>query len=349
MVVPHFIFLVGLWLTKWRRASWRSDGSSITVAGLLIGVLFLPAIGALWPVWQQRQLWAAFAARHDWIAIRALLPWEALCLPVMAAGCLWRFTGRRSSPLEREVTEPSASVNQALGRSWWMWLCAWCLPCLCVYLLSVSGWAALMHRRYVFAASLPLAMWLAIHLCRLPTTGRRLLVLAFSLVALWYQQGSLAILASGRWPTAERGEDWREAVAWINDQATAGEPAWIFCASSLIEAAEPQAVLQAVSNSPEEQWTSDSSASDRSSYLTFPLRTIYRLRPAVHLVPLANDPKSWPASWRQVGRPRASPIWLVVRCHARALPARLAAAGMVGGEHRDFGGVQVIRNVGFKD
>ncbi|MGN6133428.1 MAG: hypothetical protein ACTHOU_02965 [Aureliella sp.] len=327
-IAAQFVWLAGLAFRD--RRLWLSSAAGAAIVMLAM----LPAWGVLAEVWQRRQLWSGFAARVDLSSVLNWLPLQAAMVPLLvgtfasacgAAWTRWRESGRR--PAEPQSAHRGCSTIQ-----WWMWLCAWCVPCGLVFLLTASGIAPLAHRRYVFAAAVPFAIWLAHSWTWLRWSWLRLAVSIATLLMLLGQQGSLAALRHRQWPAVVRGEDWRGAVQWINAEvATSGGPAVVLCASNLIEGTV--AALQ----DPEV-----------AEYLALPLESAYRLTPDAQVRPLANDPRSWPVAVR--GAHRAIPggeggVWLVSRCSPAGLERRLRVSRLVGRERRDFGGVQVMRAV----
>jgi hypothetical protein len=320
--------------------------------GVLFAVSMLPALPVLGPVWEHRQRWAAFAAGTGVNDVLHLLPLAAFlgplaigaCLHGLFAGCQRRgafedHAVRRQRSLRGVIawfaTDASDQAHETRARrgdqdrQWWMWLLAWLLPCLAVYLLTASGIAPLMHRRYVFVAAAPFVLWIASSVIRLQGRGLRLAVLLAMVVVLLYQQGSLRAWREGDWPAAVRGEDWRGAVQWINSQTSRERPVVVFCASNLIEGAGEIPTDEAL-----------------REYLTLPLRSVYRVEAAKRIVPLANEPVRWASTIAAERVEHGSePAWLVVRCSAAGLERRLQASGLIVGERRDFGGVQVARAV----
>jgi hypothetical protein len=283
------------------------------------------------PVWEHRQQWAGFAAGHSLGDVLQLLPFTAVLAPCLVALVLASLIP--ACRVERGILQANLGIaddthRSSLARDWWLWLCAWCVPCCLVYGLTASGLAPLMHRRYLFVAAFPFVIWAAHSWSALPGRALRWCTLLASLILLLAQQGSIQEWYRGRWPTAVRGEDWRGAVQWLNVQASdsAGP---VYCASNLIEGAR-----------------ADTEEPRVREYLTFPLRSIYALKPTRDIVPLVNDPRSWRETLRRTTHSEiASAVndraWLVVRSSAAGLKRRLQISGLSVLEHRDFGGVQV--------
>ncbi len=162
-----------------------------------------------------------------------------------------------------------------------LWFCAWAWPLGMVILLTALGVAPLMHARYLYAATLPLTLWTACMLSHL-RSGRSVAIIVCGMILLQaVQQGSWQAWISGRLPVVERGEQWREAVACINqyerDHATTAQ---IYCAASLIEGSRSDFL--------------DGRAL-RENYLSLPLRTLYPVSESTRIVSLLNDPRTWAA------------------------------------------------------
>ena len=342
-IAAQFAYLVGL--VVWHRASAKPRRSRagfglwpIAVGGVCLALAMLPATSVLSPVWEHRQQWAGFAAKHAFSDVLELLPFAALLSPLLA-GWLWSSACGLWGQVRRQTVgracEPESN-GPPLAREWWMWACAWCVPCCLVYGLTASGLAPLMHRRYVFLAAFPWVLWVAWSWSCLPSRAVRACVLLSMLGLLLYQQGSFQAWRRGSWPTAVRGEDWRGAVQWLNsrsqsESSNSESSNVVFCASNLIEGARAGDLDAALEN-----------------YLTLPLQSIYALRPARAVRALANDPQSWPSTLRAtLVRSSLAPseikAWLVVRSSAKGLQNRLRASGLIMTEHGDFGGVQVAR------
>lgn len=347
-VAAQFVFVGCLWLRRPRQERTLVELWPLGLGGLALASSLSPALQVLWPVWEHRQRWAAFAAGTALGDVRLLLPLVAFGGP-LAIGALLHallglklFSGGRAALHECRSNKAWSAAqwftrdasawpaDSALRRQWWMWLAAWAVPCLAVYLLTASGIAPLMHRRYVFSAAAPFVLWTAGSIVRLRGRGLRWSVLAAMLAILLVEQGSVRAWREGTWPAAVRGEDWRGAVQWINSQIDPEEPVVVFCASNLIEGAGKVPADAAM-----------------REYLTLPLRSIYRVEAASRIVPLANDPSTWKRTVAaEIGRQHQS-AWLVVRSSAAGLEHRLQASGMSAGQRRDFGGVQVARDLGF--
>lgn len=325
----------------------------IALGALVFVLSMLPALHVLWPVWEHRQRWAAFASGTGPGDVLLLLPFTAFLGPLVIGALLHALLGRGFRSLRDQRAEDqrgqenmpgqhpvlawfaldaTGPVGDSAGRrQWWMWLAAWSLPCLLVYVLTASGVAPLMHRRYVFTAAAPFVLWIASSVVALRGGGLRLCVFCAMFAILLVEQNSVSVWLRGGWPTAVRGEDWRGAAEWINSQTDHEEPIVVFCASNLIEGA---------GQVPAERTMRE--------YLTLPLRSVYRVEAAKRIVPLANDPLSWASAVADERLPPSVPVWLVVRSSAEGLERRLQTSGLSVGERRSFGGVQVAQDVGFK-
>lgn len=325
-------------VAAWRNVHRLGHGppsrlGATVLGGVLLTLAMLPALRVLAPVWERRQQWAGFAAGHRLRDVLGLLPFEAFLIPLLlAAGLVTvRLALQRLGQGNDKRGDRLSSQTEA---EFWMWFCAWLLPCCLALFLTVSGLAPLMHRRYVFVAAVPLVIWVAHCWTRLTGETVRWCVCAATILLLLYRQDVFDELLSRSvvWPAVVRGEDWRGAVQWINSHDSAERPSVVFCASNLIEG------------------TADALQDEGlREYLSFPLRSIYRLTPPGEVVPLANDPRTWVGSMRAAGiggEPAADrQVWLIVRSSAAGLDKRLQISGLRAGQRRDFGGVQVVRDV----
>ncbi len=239
----------------------------------LILVLFVVLIASTaWPIasvlgqaWQNRSQWQSFGAARSIMQIWQAWPWFSL----IGIPFAWRLLQRRHRVDSRTIDAATKAV------------CPFWLPGL-VAIFSVLGYwliaylqiAPIFHRRY-FVAALPLLAWTAgaaiaplrsVHSHELQPLGagvlaRTMMALAI-LLTLMFQQGTMAKLSSGKFQLIRRGEDWRGAVAWINERIDPTET--VYLSAGLIESPrllttnDPQSIVKA-------QW-----------YLTFPLSGPYR-------------------------------------------------------------------------
>lgn len=345
-ILPQFVFLGFLEVRgRYAIAGERAPVHAwpALLGGTLLVCSILPAVGTLAPVWDNRFQWAAFASGCSLSDLMRLLPMTAYVLPVCVAYVLARAF-RSSDYFHASHAKQLASESfQVLQRRWWMWFLAWSLPCLLVALSTAWGMAPLMHRRYVYAAAFPLVFWYAT--CHVRWFGPALQkwILAATLIILTWEQGSWQQWQAGRWHSARRGENWREAIQWIELQRASGQPIDIFCACNLIEGARP------INPS---NWSAQP-ARAMDQYLTLPCRSIYSVSAPCRFIPLANDPRSWLPIVQTTLQPTPEPFqrWLLVRTSKDGLERRLAASQLAGELRGDFGGVQAIQlvqDVGFK-
>ena len=311
---------------------WSIQMLTAVAAAMLIG-LVLPMRYVLEPAWHSRQAWAAFAADLHVVNVLKQFPLLVVGVPgVIAAGV--GALGRRDSLDDGKVAgnarfERSVSARLTYGRlTYDLWLFSWALPLLMVIVLTAGGIAPLMHARYLYAATLPLTLWTACMLSRLQS-GRLVTGIVCGMIVLQaVQQGSLSAWSSGRWPVAQRGEQWREAVAHLQryEKEHAG-PIQIYCAANLIEGRRREFL----------------DGSDlRQEYLSLPVRTLYPVTDRAQIVSLLNDPRTWPEVISSHTATQST-RWLLMRTSKAGLAKRLQLSGLRPIEQFDFGGVQLVR------
>lgn len=328
-------------LAMWRGGSRRAVQALLAVALFTLVGIAWPMRYVLEPAWQGRQAWAAFAADLHWVNILKQFPILVVGVPGLIAAVIGVLQGRRRVSLEdREVRDKQRFERSASARlTYDLWLCGWAMPLLMVVLLTASGVAPLMHARYLYAATLPLTLWTACMLGRL-RSGRSVAVIVWGMILLQaVQQGSLSTWLSGHLPVVERGEQWREAVAHTQLAHTqpyelkhasvppGSSPIQIYCAANLIEGGRAEFLR---------------GSQLRYEYLSLPLRTLYPVADGTQIVPLLNDPRTWPDV---ISSPPGTDAtrWLLVRASKAGLAKRLQLSDLRPIEQFDFGAVQLVR------
>lgn len=317
----------------WSGINQRARRRSSTLAGIAIGLLLLA--GLVWPMryvlepaWHGRQAWTAFAADLRWSNVLRQLPILVVAVPGAIA---WVVS----------VFNPGFTSDRRAG----MFLVAWLLPLMIVIGLTAAGIAPLMHARYLFAATLPMTLWCALMLSRLPSRWITVTILSL-IVAQAIQQGSARDWLAGRLSVVTRGEGWREAIEHINCQAANDEKSvTIYCASNLIEGSRADYLTKNELSRRELAPVHShqlSAGSLREEYLSLPLRTLYGVTQRARIVALLNDPRSWRLADSAVAETQES-RWLIVRTSPSGLAKRLTLSGLRPLEQLDFGTVQLVR------
>ena len=320
-------------LAMWHGGRQWSTQMFIAVAGAMLIGLVMPMRYVLEPAWHSRQAWAAFAADLDLVNVLKQFPILVVGVPGVIAAVVGGWWGRRVSLDDGEGGgnrrfERSVSERLTYVRLTYVSLFGWALPLLMVIGLTACGIAPLMHARYLYAATLPLTLWTASMLSRL-RSGRLVTAIVCGMILLQaMQQGSVSAWSSGRLPVAQRGEQWREAVAHLQryESEQAGSLS-IFCAANLIEGRRREFL--------------DGSAL-REEYLSLPLRTLYPVNDRAQMVSLLNDPRTWPEVISS-HTAAESTRWLLVRTSKAGLAKRLQLSGLHPIEQFDFGAVQLVR------
>ena len=332
-------------------ATWRTGVVGwlpILIAIVVLSGIVWPMRYVLEPAWQGRQAWAAFAADLRLSNVLQQFPLIALGAPGLIAAALSRWSSGSIGPSKRSSKWPSiwsligpSRVASPVGL---MWFCAWSIPWLLAILLTAGQVAPLMHARYLFAAAIPLALWAVCMLARL-SNGKLVASLVIASL-LWqsYQQDNVSVWMAGRLPVVNRAENWRDAIALVR-KASIEDPApvEIYCASQLIEGSRADYL---------------NGSTLRQEYLSLPIRSLYSPPDRTEIVPLLNDPRTWPlvdlakdhraANQSQEpvvasNAPRGPRRWMLVRVTPAGLARRLQLIGLQPLEQFDFGAVQLVR------
>jgi mannosyltransferase len=280
---------------------------------VIAGALCLPALGNLRAIFARRENWAAFVHPEPLWQLAVWFPWS-LSAPFVLVASMTRSQHRRATSL-------------AL-----IWLL---VPALFAWLATTTDLARLFFPRYLVAIA-PAAILLAACCADFaPWQWSKGVIVTLLVASGLYASGVVQQVQHDGRVIGDRHEDWRAAVAWLNEQLPR-QPYPVLVASGLIEADalhEPH----------------DSRLDD---YCLFPVTGLYKLaadRSA--LVPLPfHEPHRLDNQVRQlVGHRRGA--WLVMRGSPRNAE-RMAAAIQESGvrsqeagrtkELKSFGNVQVI-------
>lgn len=163
------------------------------------------------------------------------------------------------------------------------------------------------HPRFVFASAMPLFVVGAIELLGCQRWSIRWGTTLAIVIAIPISQGSVSIWRAGYLVGNLRGEDWRAATQWVNEQYVPGEP--LLCSSGLIEASSNATNPHSL---PLE--------SGFAEYLSFPLLGLYQVSDAsgnrAPVTPLLGDHRQWATQVVQrlsEGTTRADRMWLFYR------------------------------------
>ena len=226
---------------------------------LITAVAFSLADSSLSNSWRHRDMWRAFGHASDVNQFWEIWDWVPLAIIPLYCGilacvehserCTWRRLLQGSVPL-------------------WVGV----VTTVVFFVCAMVDWVPLWHRRY-FVAALPLMAWSAGELMAHFgfVLGSRRASVSLSAVAgcallgiLLGHQGTLNVWWSGRTQLVFRGEDWRGAIRWVNEQSKEGSNHFSID-SGLIEA-------QVI-------WGGISMTRDpvRDEYLCYPASSVYRI------------------------------------------------------------------------
>lgn len=262
--------LLAGWLVRDPKRTLRMtrDDAILLTCGVIVAFVLWKT--TLQPTWTNKQAWASFASADSLWRLWNAWPWTWLALVPMAITSvvlLNRAIKKRplASPGGIEGVTITLAMIAILSTSVY-WLAAWC------------EWLPIWHRRY-YVAGLPiLACVVGGAIGTVARSGHRAsrmtagVTAAAILFALIYQQGTLGKFTGYPVALVRRNENWRSAVAWIEQQAETRR-VLIYVDSGLIEGryltqdGQRSSVLPATLPNVE-----------HVKYLTFPVRGPYALQ-----------------------------------------------------------------------
>lgn len=236
---------------------------------ILDGVLAITAVAFALSLWQstihqswgQRNIWSSFAAATHLGQLYRAWDWIWLWwIPIGLTGVAAAVSRKRklAVPATLRGTLALAFIAGAATSGYW--------------LISWAQWVPLWHRRY-FIAVLPLLALVAAGAVAAVESGtghrryRSLMGIATSLVlivGLAWHQGTLARLRPYPVALVTRGENWRDAIAWLNANTQPHD--LVNLESGLIEARGLPRVSRGLAMPP-----------DQLEYLRFPVAGAYQL------------------------------------------------------------------------
>ncbi|KAA5544477.1 hypothetical protein FYK55_09100 [Roseiconus nitratireducens] len=335
---PTSLGVLGWWIPVCLIIDWKRHGRRLNLWDGVAIVALLVTAALLWnsslrDSWSHRDQWRAFGHVTDSRAFLNAWRWGALVgVPAVCGVSVWLATARKSNATAWRAFWLGAlpAIIATLGTATFFWL-------------SYSGWVPLWHRRY-YVAALPMLAWSAGAIAApswstgafaapswragafaAPSWSEALTdagakwrfwtgIIAV-VVVLGFQghiQGTWAMLGTGRLPRQLRGEDWRQAAAFVNRHRTAGQPVWLD--SGLIETgffAEPY----------------DSELEERApwNYLAFPLRGPYAVEDVAVLSVFADE--SWIRRRLEALPAGRADVWLISRSGPRSVQAFVRRVG----------------------
>ena len=296
-----------------------------------LAVLAAPAVWNVTAIASRRENWARFVQNRPATDILLLLPWSAAILFVLVdVDALLS----KSVP-QNSRTRFDAELPILFASAWLL------VPLAIAWLSTMVDVARLFAARYVIVSA-PAALLIAALVTRLPPWPHSRVSLALAMIGLALWSGGIVpqLRHDGRL-IADRREDWRSAITWLNEQLP-GRRLPVLVRSGLIESDELRS-------------SHDPLLRD---YCLLPVTSLYRLQARQSdLVPLPySDAGRLEAEVRQLVRERGG-MWLVNRASEessarveRHLIASLQTAGPRRAsqrwrvvESRSFGNVQIRR------
>ncbi len=282
-----------------------------------LALTLLPALPQLWEIGGRRDNWSAFVPElklPDLTKIVTILPLGTYVL-VPLAGVATIVGMRRTRGADSFVARPNWLFTRLL-------VSTLLVPLALAWILTYTDVARVFFLRYVIvtASIPPLLAGLIFSCCRQP---RELVTVALlTLASLLWSSGYLYQVAHAERLIPDRQEDWRGAVAYVNERY-ADQPGPVFIEAGLIES----------------QDTAKQSRDDWRYYGAFPVSGIYRVAaPEEDIYPVDKDSRL-PAD--------ASGGWLVVRTsderRVEQIAQRLRTGNIQLISKRAFGNVWVAR------
>ncbi|TWU57265.1 glycosyltransferase family protein [Rubripirellula reticaptiva] len=313
--LPAIVCLVWGW--RDRGSMTEVDGKSIALAAIAIASFW-----AIWKVtldesWHRRDAWASFGTANDPWQIWQAWDWFWLSIApagLTVAGAVYRWqigTGldrktvvkRNLKAAQRDrITLAIILLAAALTTAYWT--------------VSWSGVMPIWHRRYFIAVLPMLAVGMGGAVASVPAfiRGSNWLVAAVMISGLTWQQGTMtSLVRSPRSVIVARGEDWRGAVDWVNDNAMPDDR--ILLDAGLIEARTIE--ISAASYQVKQ-------------YLSYPIMGPYEIRQDVEAI------------GPDLGKITVTPDKSVLIITRRPM-ARIDESVFPKAEIHGFGGVSVIR------
>ncbi len=255
---------------------------------LILALLFSPGLWQLRSISKKSQQWASFAGDASFTRVVDLIPWLSWSLVPMIAFLVYRWL-RKTMPVQQSnQTQPQLAWLLQLSVVGYGSL-------ILVWALTYFEIAPLLHRRYILGAYPAFVLLGAFWLGRIPSLRVLLLTGLLSAGLMIWWQGTIGEWRDGRWIAWQRQEDWRGAVAYLNDHRKTEEP--ILLAPMLIETKGSKV---------------DSSID--SSYLKYALTSLYELDDSDSIRLLPNDRSSWASEVDRIFDENGDhSIWIVAR------------------------------------
>ncbi len=306
--------------------------------------------------WEHRDQWRAFGLARSYQQLWTIWPWQALAVvPACIAIVATTITRAVAFSFGRSDDGMKVSAIQSHPVGAWplvfatLLLAAAVLVTTIFFTTSFNDIVPLWHRRY-FIAVLPMLIWSAAiftgagfeRLARFAPSRYRTATLAIgaacAIAGLMWYQGTTRSLTSWNPVFTGRGENWRDAVAWINEDSQPNE--FILLDSGLIEAT----VLR------QAQDLEDTIDLGCSRYLQFPISGPYNTnRLDCTDNQLAISPWMKPRAAKFIFATDGNPpetVWILTRSPIAAwkpLLTRIAPQHWEESIYREYGNITVIK------
>lgn len=205
-----------------------------------LATLAAPAAWNVLAIAERRGNWQAFVAQQPAFEVLRLLPWTGAILFVLVDPDAFLRTATRSGQEGKHLAPRDALISRSemftmAELPLLLVLCWLLIPLGIAWTLTEADAARLFFPRYL-VLSAPAAILLGALCTRLPPLPQARIALGIALVAyaVW-SSGIIPQVRAGNRPIAQRREDWRSAVAWLNKQLDE-RPYPLLVRSGLIEA-----------------------------------------------------------------------------------------------------------------
>jgi mannosyltransferase len=285
VLLGEIVALAACYLADGRRAAYRPFRAMFD---LQVAVIFcLPGLPHLLEVFERRQMWATMVPQATLARLWDLFP----LVPVIVAS----IAAALAVVARKRWSVDARAIGLVLA-----WLA---VPVLAAWLATRFEVAHLFMLRYLVAFSIGPVLLAAILLVQLP---RQIWqgALAIGLVGFSIYQGKIIeqIRYDGR-AIGDRREDWRGAIAYVNELWRESDRIMVFVDAGLIE--------DQYWNMFSEYEIESAEAKRRHEYLTFPLRSLYRVDPSQDRLfppsgPVYLPGPGWKLLWMKRGRSEAA-------------------------------------------
>lgn len=272
-------------------------------------MLCLPAIGHVLEVAQRRGMWDSMSGRPEWSDLLTIFPLYPLTEFGFSIYPVFLLVGIAAALAVGQCLRGWAAAKPQASWAALLLITIWLvIPLLAAFGVAYYDVARIFLRRYLIAFAIGPPLLMALLISRLPRCWLQGIVAAALLCLAIQQSGIIAQLRYDGRAVGDRNEDWRGAIAALNNSLK-NEPLPVLISAGLIEEAF---VYHNNDDSPE---TMIPNRARVFEYLTFPLRSCYRLNAQGLEIKSAaqRDSEAVAIPFEELEWPRAPNVWLIAR------------------------------------